>query len=152
MSRRTIRGSTCRCSPPAGPSGPTWTSGYGTASAISPRPPGSGWASPPRAETASSRNCSDEENSKSEIRNPKSEVIVVNDRSTDGTGGILEELARADPRLRVVSGSEPPPGWIGKPHALWLGARPAGGELLLFADADVRYQPTSLREAVRLLE
>lgn len=80
------------------------------------------------------------------------EVIVVNDRSTDGTGGILESLARTDSRLRVVAGSEPPTGWIGKPHALWLGARAASGELLLFADADVRYQPTSLREAVGLLE
>jgi chlorobactene glucosyltransferase len=83
---------------------------------------------------------------------PDFEVIVVNDRSTDGTGGILESLARADSRLRVVAGTEPPPGWIGKPHALWLGAREASGELLLFADADVRYQPTSLREAVGLLE
>src|SRR5438552_7805056 len=83
---------------------------------------------------------------------PDFEVIVVNDRSTDGPGGILERLARADARLRVVAGSEPPPGWIGKPHALWLGAGAASGEILLFADADVRYQPTSLREAVRLLE
>ena len=83
---------------------------------------------------------------------PDFEVIVVNDRSTDGTGRILEGLARADPRLRVVAGSEPPPGWIGKPHALWLGAREAAGEIFLFADADVRYQPTTLREAVRLME
>src|SRR5512141_2027506 len=37
------------------------------------------------------------------------EVILVDDRSTDGTG----ELARAigDPRLVVVTGEEPPPGW-----------------------------------------
>ena len=83
---------------------------------------------------------------------PDFEVIVVNDRSTDATCGILETLARADPRLRVVAGSEPPPGWLGKPHALWLGARAASGELLLFADADVRYHPASLRESVRLLE
>jgi chlorobactene glucosyltransferase len=82
---------------------------------------------------------------------PDCEVIVVNDRSTDGTGAILEALARSDPRLRVVSGSEPPPGWIGKPHALWLGSLAASGEFLLFADADVRYQPTSLREAMNLL-
>ena len=83
---------------------------------------------------------------------PDFEVIVVNDRSTDGTGAILATLARADPRLRVVAGSEPPPGWIGKPHALWLGARAASGELLLFADADVRYHPASLREAVSFLD
>jgi Glycosyltransferases, probably involved in cell wall biogenesis len=82
---------------------------------------------------------------------PEFEVIVVNDRSTDGTGAILETLARGNPRLRVVAGSEPPPGWLGKPHALWLGARAASGEILLFADADVRYDPRCLREAVSLL-
>lgn len=82
---------------------------------------------------------------------PEFEVIVVNDRSTDGTGAILETLARGSPRLRVVAGSEPPPGWLGKPHALWLGARAASGEILLFADADVRYDPRCLREAVSLL-
>src|SRR5438128_12405017 len=71
MSRRTTRASSCRCSPPAGPSEPTWISGNGEASAISPRPPGSGWASPLRADKASSRNCFDDENSKPEIRNPK---------------------------------------------------------------------------------
>jgi chlorobactene glucosyltransferase len=82
---------------------------------------------------------------------PEFEVIVVNDRSTDGTGAILEALARANPRIRVVAGSEPPPGWLGKPHALWLGARAASGEVLLFVDADVRYEPGCLREAVSLL-
>jgi chlorobactene glucosyltransferase len=82
---------------------------------------------------------------------PEFEVIVVNDRSTDGTGAILEALARANPRIRFVAGSEPPPGWLGKPHALWLGARAASGEVLLFVDADVRYEPGCLREAVSLL-
>jgi chlorobactene glucosyltransferase len=82
---------------------------------------------------------------------PDFEVVVVDDRSTDGTGAILETLARGDSRLRIVAGSEPPPGWLGKPHALWLGARAATGEILLFADADVRYDPRCLREAVGLL-
>ncbi len=83
---------------------------------------------------------------------PDFEVIAVNDRSTDGTGAILESLARENPRLRVVPGEDPPAGWLGKPHALWLGYREAKGELLLFADADVLYDPRGLREAVCLLE
>jgi chlorobactene glucosyltransferase len=83
---------------------------------------------------------------------PDFEVIVVDDGSTDRTGEILESLARADSRLRVIAGTDPPGGWIGKPHALFQGARAATGEVLLFADADVRYDRRALAEAVALLE
>jgi chlorobactene glucosyltransferase len=79
------------------------------------------------------------------------EVIVVDDRSTDATPQILAALARENPRLTVVSGEDPPPGWLGKPHALWEGARAARGELLLFVDADVRYDSRCLAEAVAFL-
>ena len=83
---------------------------------------------------------------------PAFEVIVVDDRSTDSTGTILERLASADPRLTVVRGVEPPPGWLGKPHALFQGAARAKGELLLFADADVVFAPTALSHAAAELE
>ncbi|HTO88123.1 MAG TPA: glycosyltransferase [Thermoanaerobaculia bacterium] len=76
------------------------------------------------------------------------EVVVVEDRSTDATPRILERLSREDSRLRVVPGAELPEGWLGKPHALAQGAALSGGELILFADADVRYHPRALSEAV----
>ena len=79
---------------------------------------------------------------------PDLEVVAVDDRSTDTTPRILERLARQDPRLRVVPGVEPPAGWLGKPHALAEGAGAARGELLLFADADVRYAPDTVSRAV----
>lgn len=85
------------------------------------------------------------------LRGERIEVIVVNDRSEDGTGAILDRMAAADPRLRAVHVTELPQGWLGKNHALWLGARAARGELLLFTDADVVMAPdTVLRAAAHL--
>jgi cellulose synthase/poly-beta-1,6-N-acetylglucosamine synthase-like glycosyltransferase len=75
------------------------------------------------------------------------EVIVVNDRSDDATGIILDEMAAEEPRLRVVHVAELPPGWLGKNHALWLGAQAATGELLLFTDADVVMTPDTVARA-----
>jgi glycosyltransferase involved in cell wall biosynthesis len=75
------------------------------------------------------------------------EVIVVDDRSTDGTGAILRRMAAGDPRLRVLRVAELPPGWLGKNHALEMGAAAAMGELLLFTDADVVMAPDTVRRA-----
>jgi glycosyltransferase involved in cell wall biosynthesis len=74
------------------------------------------------------------------------EVIVVNDRSTDGTGDIIRSIH--DDRLTVIDGIEPPAGWLGKPWALHQGSGAARGELLLFVDADVVYAPAGIRAAV----
>ena len=78
------------------------------------------------------------------------EVIVVDDRSTDGTAEILRSFD--DPRLTVVNGVETADGWLGKPWALEQGRRAAKGELLLFVDADLIYAPHALRAAVAELE
>lgn len=82
------------------------------------------------------------------------ELIVVDDRSSDGTAGIVERLAAAPEaagRLRLVRGAELPPGWFGKQWALVQGYRAARGELLLFADADTRHHPELVARAVRAL-
>jgi glycosyltransferase involved in cell wall biosynthesis len=78
------------------------------------------------------------------------EVIVVNDRSADGTGDIVRAIH--DQRLTVVDGVEPPAGWLGKPWALHQGSRAARGELLLFVDADLIYAPAALSAAVAYLQ
>jgi glycosyltransferase involved in cell wall biosynthesis len=83
---------------------------------------------------------------------PHLELVVINDRSTDRTGAILKTLAAKEPTLRVVDVTELPPHWLGKNHALQLGADAATGEFLLFTDADVLFEPTALRRAVTLLK
>ena len=79
---------------------------------------------------------------------PDFEVVVVDDRSTDATPAILDRMRALSPRLRVVRGQEPPPGWLGKPNAVARGVAAATGEFLLIVDADVEYGPRVLREAV----
>jgi len=76
------------------------------------------------------------------------ELIVVDDRSTDGTAAILAELAREHPRLRVVRGEPLPDGWVGKPWALAQGARAARGAWLLFTDADTAHAPPACASAL----
>ncbi|HSN69548.1 MAG TPA: glycosyltransferase, partial [Thermoanaerobaculia bacterium] len=82
---------------------------------------------------------------------PHLEVVAVDDRSADGTGEILRRIASEDPRLRPVTIRELPAGWLGKNHALHAGAAAARGELLLFTDADVIFEPSALRRAVRYM-
>lgn len=84
---------------------------------------------------------------------PKSEIIVVDDGSVDGTGDIVRILAEhAGGRLRLVEGEPLPEGWLGKPWACWQGYRQARGELLLFTDADTRHDDTLLGHAVGALK
>ncbi len=79
---------------------------------------------------------------------PNLEICVLNDRSTDATGEILERMKAEHPRLRVVHISELPGGWLGKNHALHVGAAQAQGEWLLFTDADVVFHPGAFSAAV----
>jgi hypothetical protein len=81
---------------------------------------------------------------------PDLEIVLVNDRSTDSTGDLIESLGAGDARVRVVHVQELPPGWLGKTHALQLASQNARGEWLLFTDADVHFEPDSLRRAVSM--
>lgn len=82
---------------------------------------------------------------------PALEVIAVDDRSRDGTGAIIDRMAARNPRVRSLHIADLPEGWLGKCHAMQAGARLAGGELLLFTDADVVFAPATIRLAVRYL-
>jgi glycosyltransferase involved in cell wall biosynthesis len=78
------------------------------------------------------------------------EILVVDDQSTDRTAKIVSELARQDPRIRLIHAAQLPAGWVGKNHAVWLGAREARGDWLLFTDADAVHSADSATRAMEL--
>ncbi len=83
---------------------------------------------------------------------PKYEVIVVNDRSEDGTLDEIMKIQKEWPRLQVVTIEELPDGWVGKNYACYRGYEKSTGGVLLFTDADVMFKPESLKTAIAHLE
>jgi cellulose synthase/poly-beta-1,6-N-acetylglucosamine synthase-like glycosyltransferase len=81
---------------------------------------------------------------------PRFNVIAIDDRSTDDTSRVLDDLAAGDSRLRVlhVPAGGLPEGWLGKCHALYLATRDLSSDWLLFVDSDVTLSATALRHAL----
>jgi len=71
-----------------------------------------------------------------EAHHPDYEILVVDDGSRDGTGKVVEEIASAQPRLRLLS----QPHNLGKGYAIQRGVLESRGDLILFMDADLPYQ------------
>jgi chlorobactene glucosyltransferase len=78
------------------------------------------------------------------------DVWVVDDHSSDQTVSIANELARGQPRLKVLLSPPLPPQWTGKCHACSIGAGAVSPETewLCFLDADVQARPALLASAV----
>ena len=80
---------------------------------------------------------------------PESEIILVDDKSSDGTAACAQEIAsRTHRTVRVINGSNLPPGWTGKLWALQQGVDVSTGEWLLFTDADIYHGPNLWRGLV----
>ena len=82
---------------------------------------------------------------------PDVEFVVYDDGSEDGTWDVIQTAG--DARIRGIRGDGPPPGWVGKVHALYQATQHADGEIYLFLDADAAlHDADSLRRLVgRLL-
>lgn len=83
---------------------------------------------------------------------PAYEILVLDDRSTDGTFNLVKGLARRNTRLKVLEGKELPPGWLGKPWACFQLSKKARGEWFLFLDADTWHHPQMLERTARMAQ
>jgi len=83
------------------------------------------------------------------------QIIAVDDRSTDGTGRIMDEVAISAVQagdvhsLEVLHIRELPAAWLGKPHAVAKAAQLAAADWILFTDGDVVFAPEALQLALR---
>lgn len=75
----------------------------------------------------------------------RSEIVIVDDGSTDGTAAYVESVAARDPAVRLVK----QPFNQGKGAAVRRGVSEARGDYILFADSD---GATPIREAAKLIE
>jgi hopene-associated glycosyltransferase HpnB len=89
-------------------------------------------------------------------------VIVVDDRSSDGTAEVAAKLDDGRP-LKVIAGTAAPAGWAGKVWAMAqglgaagipaaAGANPEPAGYVLFTDADIAFQARTLRDLVAAAE
>lgn len=81
-------------------------------------------------------------------------IVVVDDQSSDGTGGIARAASTEKIAIEVINGTDLPEGWSGKVWAMSQGveAACAGSELpdyILLTDADIEYAPHVLDKMVR---
>ncbi len=86
---------------------------------------------------------------------PWMEFIFIDDRSTDATAVLLEEVCCGDARARVIRNDTLPAGWLGKVHAQQIGVeqahvRPDGW--YLFSDGDTHVMPGAVEAAMALAE
>ena len=84
---------------------------------------------------------------------PGMKILVVDDRSTDGTAAIVDgyvaEYAKKTPgRLEALHITELPEGWLGKTFALMVATDNSASDYLLYTDADVLFSPSVLRRSL----
>jgi cellulose synthase/poly-beta-1,6-N-acetylglucosamine synthase-like glycosyltransferase len=79
-----------------------------------------------------------------------SEVLVVDDQSSDRTIEIVRALAGENSKVRLLEAGALPTGWVGKNNAVWIGARESHGEWLLCTDADAVQESDSAARALEI--
>ena len=85
-----------------------------------------------------------------------SEFLVLDDQSGDCSAALAQSMlansgTAGSAPARLVSGTPPPPGWVGKNWACAQLAAEASGELLVFCDADVLLAPHAVQAVVEAM-
>jgi cellulose synthase/poly-beta-1,6-N-acetylglucosamine synthase-like glycosyltransferase len=83
---------------------------------------------------------------------PRFEIIVVDDRSTDGTGRILRHAGTRFPTLKIITVTDTSGDMPAKKNALEQAIKASKGEILCFTDADCLPQVTWVRSLVRCFD
>jgi glycosyltransferase involved in cell wall biosynthesis len=84
---------------------------------------------------------------------PALEILVLDDASEDDTAAVVTaHLDSSGGRLRLLRGTPLPEGWLGKAWACHQLANAAGGEILVFCDADVTASPGAVAATVAVMQ
>jgi glycosyltransferase involved in cell wall biosynthesis len=81
-----------------------------------------------------------------------SEILVVNDQSSDGTVAAVRGLESEISKLKLLETGKLPTGWVGKNNAVWCGAGEAKNRWLLFTDADAELLPGATAQALQIAQ
>lgn len=79
---------------------------------------------------------------------PVSEVIYVDDESTDGTFDLLKKLRASHPELRIIRHKVR----SGQSAALWTGIKAAGNDLIVTMDGDGQNNPADIKKLYEAYE
>ncbi len=79
-------------------------------------------------------------------------VWMIDDRSDDDTGLIMQRFTQEDDRFHLLPGKEPPPGWVGKVNAIYQAIPHLTGDWVLFLDADTWLHPENLERTLQMAQ
>ena len=77
--------------------------------------------------------------------NLDSEIIVVDDHSTDGTIEKIEEIRASNPNIKIIRHDKN----LGKGAAIKNGFAAAGGDVAIIQDADLEYDPNDIPKVIQ---
>ena len=76
-------------------------------------------------------------------------ITVLDDQSTDSTSELLAGFSQ---QIKIINGTNPPSGWLGKIHACSTLAASTEADYLVFLDADVRLHPSAMSATISSME